>query len=50
MDTDIRRIGIGNIKFPGIDQEVILVPEVLFTADSEIIYADTTNRKVDEDF
>lgn len=45
---DIKRIGIGNIKFPGINEE-ILIPDLIWTFDSEEITFDLMTRTFDED-
>jgi len=47
MDQDIRRIGIGNIKFPGINEE-IPIPDLVWTFDSEEITFDLMTRTFDE--
>lgn len=47
MDQDIRRIGIGNIKFPAVDVDVP-TPDLVWTFDSEEITFDLETRTFDE--
>lgn len=49
MEQDIKRIGVGSDKFPPIKEEIITIPEPVFTFDSEKIFFDSTTRKFDED-
>lgn len=48
MDQDIRRIGLGNNRFPTIKDPIVIVPEPEFTFDSEEITFDSTTRTFDE--
>lgn len=48
MDQDIRRIGLGNIKFPSV-VEPIAEPEDVWTFDNEEITFDSMTRTFDED-
>lgn len=48
MDKDIQRIGVGNRKYPGVDENV-LPPEVVdFTFDSIIVNFDSNVKTFDE--
>lgn len=47
METDIRRIGFGNIKFPPVDSE-IPTADLVWTFDSEEIKFDSETRTFDE--
>ena len=49
MDLDIKRIGVGNVNVPGIDDGVIVIPEPVFTFDSTEIFFDSTTDKFDEE-
>jgi len=49
MDQDIQRIGIGNIRFPAINEEILIEPELPWTFDSEVITFDAEIRTFDED-
>ena len=48
MDEDVKRIGVGNIRFPGINIE-IPTPDLVWTFDSEEITFDLMTRTFDED-
>lgn len=49
MDTDIRRIGIGNDNYPNVSENDNIVPEVVWTFDSVKITFDSVIRTFDED-
>lgn len=49
MEQDIQRIGIGNIKFPAVNEEVVMEPELVWTFDSETITFDSEIRTFDEE-
>lgn len=46
---DIKRIEVGNSRYPAVDIEEITIPPPYFTADREDIYMDSTVKKMDEE-
>jgi len=49
MDTDIRRIGVGNNKFPSVTENDIITPKEIWTFDSETITFDSMIHTFDEE-
>jgi len=49
MELDKKRIGIGNNKFPKINEAEVITPELEFTFDSTQITFDSTIATFDED-
>jgi hypothetical protein len=48
MEQDIQRIGIGNLKNPAIDADVIVPDDEIFSFDSTTITFDSTTDTFDE--
>ena len=48
MDNDIKRIGVGNSKFPSVDEVVIPVTIIDFEFSTEEITFDQSDRTFDE--
>lgn len=46
--ADIQRIGVGNAKYPGIDEPVIIPNKIEFEFSSEEITFDQVDRTFDE--
>ena len=49
MDTDIKRILVGNVRFPAVNEIDVVAPEPDFTFDSLEITFDLTDRTFDEE-
>lgn len=49
MAEDKKRIGVGNIKYTAIDQEVKITPDLEFTFDSTEVTFDSTESTFDEE-
>lgn len=48
METDKKRIEVGNSKFPSIRESKITPPRLYFSFDSEEVLFDTTENTFDE--
>lgn len=49
MAEDKKRIGIGNIKYPSVGEEVKTTPDLEFTFDSTEVTFDSTESTFDEE-
>ena len=49
MDTDLKRILVGNIRFPTLNEVDVVVPDPDFTFDSVDITFDSTTHTFDEE-
>lgn len=48
MNKNVQRIGVGNKKYPGVDENVLPPEDNNFTFDSIVITFDTTSDTFDE--
>jgi hypothetical protein len=48
METDIQRIGVGNVKFPSVKESKVTPPKFYFSFDSEEVTFDSTENTFDQ--